>query len=59
MTIDMITFVIIKDIYDYHDYNAYRLIAKAMNHNQNAIVISHSHNGLCILRLQSDIYIYI
>jgi hypothetical protein len=31
MTIDMITFVVLKDIYDYHDYSAYIIVAKAIN----------------------------
>jgi len=44
----MTPFVIVNDIYDYHDYSAYGLLT-------NAIVIGHSHNHPCLLRLQSDI----
>jgi hypothetical protein len=32
ITTYMTTFVVIKDIYNYHDYNAYRLVTKAINH---------------------------
>jgi len=52
MIIYITTFVVVNDIYDYYDYSAYELIAKTR-------IISHSHNRMCLLLPQSDIYIYI
>jgi hypothetical protein len=61
----MTTFVIIKDIYDYHDYSAIRLIAKVISHifgrshkcHSHWIFYYYNHNGPCLLRLQSNTYI--
>jgi Na+/alanine symporter len=50
------TFVVVNDMYDYHDYNAYGLIAKAISH---PIFDYYSHNGPCLLRLYIYIYIYL
>jgi hypothetical protein len=50
MVENMTTFVVIKDIYNYHDYNAYELVTKA-------IVISHNHIGLCLIYITLIIFI--
>jgi hypothetical protein len=51
----MTIFVVIKGIYNYHDYSAYKFITKAISHFLvivvNATVINCSHNGMCLLRL--------
>ncbi len=57
------TFVVVNDMYDYRDYNAYGLIAKAISHifghsrkwHSHPIFDYYSHNGPCLLQL----YIYI
>jgi hypothetical protein len=59
MIIDMITFVVVNDIYDYHDYSAYELVTKAINHIFGHSYKCHSHNGPYHLQLYIYIYIYI
>jgi hypothetical protein len=62
MTTYMITFVVINDIYDYHDYIVYRLVAKAISCifgrsckcHSHQIFDYYSHNGPYLLQL----YIY-
>ncbi len=51
MTIDTITFVVIKDIYDYHDYSAFGFVAKA-------IIIEYS-TTIAIMACVFFDYIYI
>lgn len=59
----MITFVIVKNIYDCHEYSAFRVVAKTnnyilnCNHKYHSLQIFnyYSHNGSCLLQL----YIYI
>jgi len=58
----MTTFVVMKDIYNYHDYNAYGLVAKTISHvfvhsckwHSHKIFDYYSHNGIHLLQL----YIY-
>jgi len=63
MTIDMITFIVIKNIHDYHNYSAYKLIAKTIirifGHNSkfcccHRIFDYHNHYGIFF----TTIYIY-
>jgi hypothetical protein len=43
MIIDMITFVVVKDIHDIHDYNAYKFIIKAISHIFGHSYKCHNH----------------
>jgi hypothetical protein len=55
MTTYMTTFIVIKDICDYHDYSAsQKPLVVFVVIVTNAIVIGHSHNRPCLLGLQSD-----
>jgi translation initiation factor RLI1 len=63
MTIDMTTFVVIKEIYDYHDYSAHKLVAKIIRHifyhnSKFAIVIGSSTIIIIMTFFYNYIYIY-
>jgi len=64
MTIDMTTFVVIKEIYNYHDYSAHKLVAKTIRHifyhnSKFAIVIGSSTIIIIMTFFYNYIYIYI